>query len=142
MRYLIDANALISLGLEEHAFHSRVESWLGSLQKGADELAVCAITELAFVRILAQLPGVEITVADAKRQLAEMKSRSPLRFVFLADDHGADRLPAWVKTAKQTTDGHLADLARTHGSVLATLDRKIPGAFVIPELRETRRPKQ
>jgi predicted nucleic acid-binding protein len=39
MRYLIDANALISLGLEDHAFHSRVENWLGSLQKGQDELS-------------------------------------------------------------------------------------------------------
>ncbi len=69
-----------------------------------------------------------------------MKSRSALRFVFLSDDRGADRLPSWVKTAKQTTDGHLADLARSHGSVLATLDRKIPGAFVIPELPETQQP--
>jgi len=51
----------------------------------------------------------------------------------LADALGAERLPKWVKTGSQTTDGHLVALAAAHGSILATLDRGIPGAFVIPE---------
>lgn len=38
----------------------------------------------------------------------------------------------WVKSGRQTTDGHLAELARAHDSVLATLDERIPSAFVIP----------
>jgi predicted nucleic acid-binding protein len=53
-------------------------------------------------------------------------------FRFIADDHDVSRLPAWVKTGRQTTDGHLAELARAHDSVLATLDERIPSAFVIP----------
>jgi len=35
-------------------------------------------------------------------------------------------------SAKQTTDGHLAQLAKAKGAVLATLDGKIPGAYLIP----------
>jgi hypothetical protein len=42
------------------------------------------------------------------------------------------RVRIWVKTVKQTTDGHLAQLAKANGAILATLDRGIPGAFQIP----------
>jgi hypothetical protein len=42
------------------------------------------------------------------------------------------RVRIWVKTVKQTTDGHLAQLAKANGAILATLDRGIPGAFHIP----------
>jgi len=38
----------------------------------------------------------------------------------------------WVKTPKQITDGHLAQLAKANGAILATLDGRIPGAFLIP----------
>jgi hypothetical protein len=41
-------------------------------------------------------------------------------------------LSAWVKTAKQTTDGHLAQLAKAKGAILAALDNRIPRAFQIP----------
>jgi len=34
---------------------------------------------------------------------------------------------------RQTTDGHLRELAKRHFTTLATLDDKIPGAFVVPE---------
>jgi hypothetical protein len=50
-----------------------------------------------------------------------------------ADDHDASHLPAWVKTPKQLTDGHLLKLASANGGVLATLDGKIPGAYLISE---------
>ncbi len=132
MKYLLDANVLISLGVENHVFHSRVEEWVGSLQN-SDALASCSITELAFVRILNQLPGSDITVADAKSHLADMKVRCRIPFELIADSLGADKLPAWVKNGKQTTDGHLVELAKAGGAMLATLDGKIPGAFLIPE---------
>jgi hypothetical protein len=50
----------------------------------------------------------------------------------IADTHDISHLPEWVKTPKQITDGHLLQLARANGAVLATLDRRIPGAFLIP----------
>jgi hypothetical protein len=59
------------------------------------------------------------------------EARAP-QFTFIADGHDVTHLPAWVKTAKQITDGHLAQLASANGAVLATLDRKIPDAFLIP----------
>jgi hypothetical protein len=50
----------------------------------------------------------------------------------LADAQDISQLPAWVKSGRQTTDGHLLQLANAHNAVLATLDSKIPGAFLIP----------
>jgi hypothetical protein len=61
-----------------------------------------------------------------------LKSSSRIGFVFALDDLDASRLPRWVKAAKQITDGHLMQLAKTNGAVLATLDQNIPGAFLIP----------
>ena len=55
-------------------------------------------------------------------------------FLFIHDDVKADRLPSWVKTAKQITDGHLVELAKAHEAILATLDEKIAEAYLIPEL--------
>jgi hypothetical protein len=61
-----------------------------------------------------------------------LRLKQDSRFAFLADDHDASHLPAWVKTAKQLTDGHLLKLAGANGGVLVTLDGKIPGAYLIP----------
>ncbi|HEV2730208.1 MAG TPA: hypothetical protein VGV15_09255, partial [Terriglobales bacterium] len=57
------------------------------------------------------------------------------KFEFIADNLGASDLPGWVKLAKQITDGHLVELAKANGAILATLDERIPGAFAIPESR-------
>jgi hypothetical protein len=71
-------------------------------------------------------------VTQAKALLIRLKSAGVMRFAFLADDHDAPRLPGWVKTPKQISDGHWAQLAKANHAVLATLDRNIPGAFLIP----------
>lgn len=52
-------------------------------------------------------------------------------------DCDISHLPKWVRTPKQITDGHLAELARANEAVLATLDRRTPGAFVIPQSRHS-----
>jgi predicted nucleic acid-binding protein len=130
VKYLLDVNALMGLGFSGHIFHHQIESWIKSI--GHTELSTCAITELGFIRILAQLPDHEITVESAVEMLALLKSTSRASFSFLVDNLGVDRLPKWVKSSRQTTDGHLVALARAHSAVLATFDRKIPGAFQIP----------
>jgi len=61
-----------------------------------------------------------------------VKSIPDLNFTFLPDDQSALDLPAWVNKQSQVTDGHLSGLAKKHGAELATLDRAIPGAFLIP----------
>jgi uncharacterized protein len=134
VRYLLDVNALVALGFLEHEFHARVASWVMSLRKEARyEILTCSITELGFVRVLSQAPQYGLTVAQSKTLLLRLRRQSTVPFAFLADDHDVSLLPAWVKTARQTTDGHLAELAHANGCVLATLDQRIPSSFLIPE---------
>ena len=133
MRYLFDVNALVALGFLEHEFHERVALWVRSLANGTSyELLTCAITELGFVRVLSQAPHYGFTVAQSRALLVRLKRQGAVPFQFIADDHDISRLPRWVKSGRQTTDGHLAELAQAHDSALATLDKRIPSAFVIP----------
>ena len=133
MRYLLDVNVLVALGFLEHEFHDRVGRWLLTLGKAASyEILTCAITELGFVRVLCQAPQYGFSVAQSRTLLVRLKKQRMVPFRFIADDRDISRLPAWVKTGRQTTDGHLVELALAHDSVLATLDERIPSAFVIP----------
>jgi predicted nucleic acid-binding protein len=133
VRYLLDVNALVALGFHQHEFHMRTASWVrGLAAKAAPELATCALTELGFVRVLSQAPQYGFTIAQTRKLLLRLKASETVRFTFIADDHDVSRLPAWVKTARQTTDGHLWQLAKDNAAILATLDKGIPGAFLIP----------
>jgi predicted nucleic acid-binding protein len=133
VKYLLDVNALVALGFLEHEFHGRIASWVLSLGKGTHyEMLICPITELGFVRVLSQAPQYGLTVAQSRMLLVKLKRQSVVSVRFIADDHDVSRLPGWVKTARQTNDGHLAELARAHGCVLATFDERIPSTFVIP----------
>jgi uncharacterized protein len=131
MMYLLDVNALVALGFANHEFHDRVGAWVRKLSNL--KLATCSITELGFLRVLAQAPAYGLTVAQARTLLLRMKRADIFQFQFLVDDHDSSLLPTWVKTPKQITDGHLAELARANGGALATLDGRIPGAYLIPE---------
>lgn len=133
MKYLLDVNALLALGFYEHEFHQRMARWINHLAaSGIPELASTAITELGFVRVLCQAPQYGLAVGDAQTLLARLRTQKTIRWTFLADDIGVERLPRWVKSAKHVTDGHLAELGHAHDVVLATFDRGIPGVFVIP----------
>jgi predicted nucleic acid-binding protein len=129
--YLLDVNALIGLSFRKHGFHRRVEKWVKTCS--ADSFATCPITELGFVRILAQHTDYDMTVETAREHLEIWKIALHDRLVFLADGLGARHLPVWVKHPRQTTDGHLVALAKAHSAVLATCDLGIPGALLIPE---------
>jgi len=130
MKYLLDVNALIAFGLIHHQFHGRVNSWVQSQHD--PRLFSCSITELGFVRIAAQAPLYGFTVEQARNLLLQLKKNPPLPLEFITDGNDITFLPAWVKTPGQTTDGHLAQLARSNGAVLATFDRGIPGVLQIP----------
>ena len=131
MMYLLDVNALVALGFINHESHDRLASWVES-QK-LPNLASCSITELGFVRVLAQAPAYGVTVTQARTLLLRLKETrtSPLRFI--PDEHDVSHLPAWVKAPKQITDGHLGRLASANGAVLATVDENIPGSYLIPK---------
>jgi uncharacterized protein len=132
--YLLDVNALVALGFLQHEFHGRVASWVRKVASSENGvLATCSITELGFVRVLNQAPQYQVTVTQARELLLKLKTAGAVRFGFISDDHDVSRLPNWVKTARQTTDGHLAELARSRGAILATLDSRIPRAFLISQ---------
>lgn len=95
-------------------------------------MATCSITELGFIRILAQHSDYDMTVDLARERLGLLKSAMGDKLIFLSDHLGVDQLPRWVKKPGQTTNGHLIALAKAHGAALATLDAHIPGAFLIP----------
>jgi len=136
MKYLLDVNVLVALGFLQHEFHERVAGWVRALaSRGIPELATCSITELGFVRVLAQAPQYGFTIAHARTLLLRLKRGNSLRFTFMPDDHDVSQIPAWVKTAKQITDGHLVQLAKAKNAILATLDERIPEAFLIPTER-------
>ena len=88
--------------------------------------------QLGFVRVLMQAPQSGFSVAHARSVLLQLKSGNTLKLAFITDNHDVSHLPSWVKSAKQTADGHLAQLAKANGAVLATLDTQIPGAYLIP----------
>ena len=134
MKYLLDVNALLALGMGEHEFHRRIADWIANLESAGEfQIATCSITELGFVRIVAQTPRHEYSVEEAKNLLRQLKSKHSETFSFLADTQDITHLPLWVKYPKQVTDGHLVRLAKSKDAVLATLDRGIPGALLIPE---------
>lgn len=134
MTYLLDVNALVALGFLQHEFHERVAAWVQALiSEGDATLATCSITELGFVRVLAQVSPYGLAVSQARGLLLQLKRATALKFAFIPDDQEISRLPGWVNTARQLTDGHLAGLSSSKGVMLATLDKRIHGAFLIPE---------
>lgn len=131
MIYLLDVNALVALGFINHEFHARVARWVRS--HSSPQLASCSITELGFLRVLAQAPAYGFTVAQARSLLLRLKEARAHPLAFISDGHDVSHLPGWVKAPKQITDGHLSDLAKANGALLATLDVNIPGSYLIPK---------
>lgn len=133
MKYLLDVNALLALGFQEHEFHKPMSLWVKDLaSKNVPQLASTVITELGFARILCQAPQYGLKFRDAQTLLSQLKKSKSLQWTFLNDNLGVERMPLWVKSAKQITDGHLVELAKEHGAMLSTFDRGISGAFLIP----------
>jgi uncharacterized protein len=134
VKFLLDVNALLAFCLREHAFHSRVARWMKHVStQGGTGFATCAITEIGFLRVSSRQSVYGYPIQQAKSLLAQLKRTPGLDFAFISDDQGIEDLPNWVTGADQITDGHLSELARSHGALLATLDERIPGAFLIPE---------
>src|SRR3982074_3349210 len=131
MIHLLEVNALVALGFINHEFHDRLASWVQS--RNSPNLASCSITELGFVRVLAQAPAYGFTVAQARTVLLRLKETRTSRLTFIPDEHDVSHLPGWVKAPKQITDGHLGKLASANGAVLATLDENIPGSYLVPK---------
>ena len=70
-------------------------------------------------------------LTDGRRIHDRMRRAPGFAHAFLPDDVPGDRLPAWVQTPAQTTDGHLLAVAAKHGAKLAPLDTGMPGARLV-----------
>lgn len=128
MKYLLDVNTLVALGNGAHAEHEVAELWLQKMQTLHAESGSSPISDLGFVRVSVQA-GLQPDVASARLVLARMKASA--KIALWADSIGMDKLPAYVVKPAQLTDGHLLEVARSHGAKLATLDRGIPGSELI-----------
>ena len=130
MRYLLDVNALIAYGFRRHSLHAQVACWVQSCS--ADRFLTCSITELGFVRVLGNVRTYGMDVTCARDLLLLLKTSIALPLEFIADGNDASFLPQCAKNPAQATDGHLVQLANSNRAVLATLDKGIPGAYLIP----------
>jgi predicted nucleic acid-binding protein len=131
VKHLLDVNALLAWGLDAHPHHDRARRWLAGLRGTGATLCTTPITELGFLRVASQ-PAYARHLSDGRRILDSMRHAPGFVHEFLPDDLPGDRLPVWVETPAQTTDGHLLALANKHGAKLATFDANIPGALLIP----------
>lgn len=136
MRYLLDVNVLLAWGWSDHSDHRRTSRWIASLAAN-DLILTSAIPQLGFVRVSVQRTGGLVSVQEAGQVLAGMLECLGTRHRFLPDDCNSFHLPGWCKASSCTTDAHLLLLARDHGAVLATLDTRIPDAFLIPSSKAT-----
>src|ERR1035438_6809777 len=114
MRYLLDVNALIAFGIPPHQFHHRVSDWIKS-QRGSVFLT-CSIVEIGFVRIVANVSAYGLDTAGARALLLGMKKNNAQPLTFLPDPNDISQLPGWASSSARITDGHLAQLAATHGA--------------------------
>jgi len=135
MMFLLDVNVLLAMSYADHVHSERVNRWVSQLdtQCGRDStvFATCPITELGFVRVGSGKAAYAESVDAAREDLEDLKSS--MGVVFVPGDLPARHLPEWVRKSEQTTDGYLLALAKAHDGSLATLDRFIPGAVLIPE---------
>jgi predicted nucleic acid-binding protein len=133
--FLLDVNVLLALRYRTHVHHGRVSSWASRVRPESEKndvlFATCPITELGFVRIGGGTAAYASTLDAAKSDLSMLMSTEHM--LFIPDNLGTNHLPGWVRKSAQTTDGYLLALAKSHGGHLATLDRFIPDAVLIPE---------
>lgn len=117
MSWLVDGNALIALALQSHPSHIRSKAWFERL---TETFHTCSITEGTFLRLHMRL-ATDTSAATAWKNLALIQSDSMHQFI----DDGFSYSQVSTKKLqghKQVTDAWLAQLARRHGTRLATLD--------------------
>lgn len=120
MTYLLDANVLIALVVEEHVHHGAAENWLA----GNDaRFATCPVTQGSLVRLLVR----EGQPGESAVQVVRAVTRHP-RHDFWPDDVAYhDVAMAGVVGHRQVTDAYLAQLARSRQERLASFDQGLAG---------------
>lgn len=134
MSFLLDVNVLVAWGWQDHVDHERTVHWIAEQKnKRSVELFTSPIPEIGFVRVSVQRAMGRITLAKAAEVLQSMLQSLGDRHRFLPDDVSGMVWPDWCQRPDQTTDAHLAALAKKNGLTLATLDAEIPESFLLPQ---------
>ena len=123
MNVLLDVNALLAWEHGSSPHHEFFHAWVA--QQSDLGLWTCALTELGFIRVSMQVFGYDRASAD--QALRRMKAVTP-GFI---NEAPSPELPPWVKSAAQTTDAYLVQLAQENDLQLATFDRGIKGRVVV-----------
>lgn len=115
MTALLDANVLIALAVAEHVHHEAAADWLAASDA---PIATCPVTQGSLIRFLLR-SGQSASAARAVVAAIEALDRHefwPDRISFSDLEFGG------VVGHRQVTDAYLAQLARSNGGQLATLD--------------------
>ena len=118
MTVLLDANVLIALLVDDHVHHGAAENWFVGM---SGNFATCPITQGSLMRLLVR----EGQPTSAAREVLNGTSADP-RHEFWPDDIPYTDVPIQgIVGHRQVTDDYLAQLARAHGSRLATFDQAV-----------------
>lgn len=134
MTNLLDVNVLVALAWPSHESHAKVLTWLKEHVR--EEWATCPVTEIGFVRILAnpQFSPDALTPHEALALLEANLAHPHHRFwpdtISFAEALGA--FQGKLQGHRQVTDAYLLGLALHHKGRLVTLDRGI-GALLPPK---------
>jgi hypothetical protein len=113
---LLDANVLIALLVGDHVHHEVAEDWFADMNAN---FATCPITQGSLIRLLIR----EGQSAVSALAVLGRTVVSP-RHEFWPDELSYADVPTpGMVGHRQVTDAYLAQLARAHGSRLATFDR-------------------
>jgi uncharacterized protein len=119
--YLLDANVLIALTVQEHEYHQRATTWASTI----DRFATCPIVEGALVRFLVRLGESAITAAEVIQRIRDLPTSE-----FWPDSISyADIDLEHVVGHRQVTDAYLVSLARSRAAALATFDEALVSLF-------------
>lgn len=128
MTHLLDGNVLVALAFPDHVHHDIADRWWGG--RGDELFATCPITQGTLIRV-ALVQGR--TLPEARRILG--RTCALPHHEFWTDDLPyAEVIMNGVLGHRQVTDAYLAQLARSRGGRLATLDAGL--AALHPDVAE------
>jgi uncharacterized protein len=127
MTYLVDVNVWFALTYVAHVHHPVARSWFEDT--GADEAALCRVTQSGLLRLLtnSRVMGADVLTA-AKAWVTYDQLRSDVRVTFAVEPPRVEN--AWREATKHPhagpnfwTDAYLAAFAESGDYTIVTFDR-------------------
>jgi predicted nucleic acid-binding protein len=118
-----DVNLLVAFSSPSHPFHDAARAWFDE----NPEVVTCAITELGMLRVLIQI-GTPPDIADAHLENLFGTRRKTM----LPCDLSGIVLKGKISRHGQVTDSYLVEICKQHRVKLATFDKGISDAVLVP----------